>query len=58
MNSQVPNKHYIKNMHNRGAFAISTSISGDQMHGVNEIQRKLPAQASTAVGATGIGRVG
>ena len=58
VNSRVPQKHYIKRMHNKGAFAISTSISGIQMHGVNEIQRMLPVQASTAVGATGIGRVG
>ena len=58
VNSRVPEKHYIKRMHNKGAFAISTSISGIQMHGVNEIQRMLPVQASTAVGATGIGRVG
>ena len=58
VNSQVPEKHYIKRMHNRGAFAITTSESGEQMHGVDEIQRMLPVQASAAVGATGIGKVG
>ena len=57
-NSKVPEKHYIRRMHNRGAFAIPASASGRQMHGLGEIQRMLPVQASTAVGATGIGRVG
>jgi hypothetical protein len=42
INSDVPNNHYIRHMHSRGALALSTSGSGVQMHGVEEIKRMLP----------------
>lgn len=57
-NSQVPDKHYVKRMHNRGAFALPTSTSGCQLHGLKELKRMLPVRSLAAVGATGIGRVG
>lgn len=41
-NSDVPNNHYVRHMHSRGALALSTSGSGVQMHGVDEIKRMLP----------------
>jgi hypothetical protein len=42
INSDVPNDHYVRHMHSRGALALSTSESGVQMHGVDEIKRMLP----------------
>jgi hypothetical protein len=40
--SNVPDNHYVRHMHSRGALALSTSGSGVQMHGVDEIARMLP----------------
>lgn len=40
--SRVPDNHYVRHMHSRGALALSASESGVQMHGVGEITRMLP----------------
>ena len=42
MNTDVQNNHYVRQMQSRGALALSTSGSGVQMHGVDEIERMLP----------------
>lgn len=42
MTSNVPDTHYVRHMHSRGALAMSTSESGVQMHGIDEITRMLP----------------
>ena len=41
--SNVPENHYVRQMHTRGALALSTSGSGVQMHSVKEISRMLPS---------------
>ena len=41
--STVPDSHYVRRMHNRGALALATSESGVQMHGVEEVTRMLPS---------------
>jgi hypothetical protein len=41
--STVPEKHYVRKMHSRGAFALSVSESGNQRHGIEEVRRMLPA---------------
>lgn len=41
-NSSVPDNHYVRHMHSRGALALPTSTSGVQMHGMNEIKRMVP----------------
>ena len=46
--SNVPENHYVRQMHSRGALAFSTSGSGAQMHGVKEIGRMLPSTATVA----------
>ena len=40
--SGVPESHYIRRMHSRGALALSVSESGEQLHGIDEIMRMLP----------------
>jgi hypothetical protein len=44
--STVPDNHYVRRMHNRGALALAASSSGDQMHGVEEIARMLPSASN------------
>jgi hypothetical protein len=46
--SVIPDKHYVRNMHSRGAFALSVSASGDQMHGIVEVRRMLPALSNVS----------
>lgn len=41
--STVPEEHYVRDMHSRGALALSTSACGSQRHGIDEIRRMLPA---------------
>lgn len=41
--STVPDKHYVRDMHSRGALALSVSASGSQKHGIEELRRMLPA---------------
>ena len=38
----VPESHYVRRMHSRGALALSVSESGEQLHGIDEIMRMLP----------------
>lgn len=45
--SSVPDTHYVRHMHSRGALALSTSGSGVQMHGVSEITRMLPPNSKS-----------
>ena len=40
--SGVPESHYVRRMHSRGALALSVSESGEQLHGIDEIMRMLP----------------
>lgn len=40
--SEVPDNHYVRRMHSRGALALSVSESGEQLHGIEEIRRMLP----------------
>jgi hypothetical protein len=47
MASNVPDNHYVRHMHSRGALAMSTSGSGVQMHGVGEIARMLPPSSGS-----------
>jgi hypothetical protein len=44
--STVPARHYARDMHSKGAFALAVSTSGLQNHGINEIRRMLPARSS------------
>jgi hypothetical protein len=44
---RVPDNHYVRHMHSRGALALSSSGSGVQMHGVSEITRMLPASSKS-----------
>jgi hypothetical protein len=46
--SIIPDKHYVRKMHSQGAFALSLSASGDQMHGIDEIRRMLPAVSNSS----------
>jgi hypothetical protein len=46
--STIPDKHYVRKMHSKGAFALSHSASGDQMHGIDEIRRILPATSNVS----------
>ena len=46
--SDVPNKYYVRNMNSKGALALSTSSSGVQKHGVNEIKRMLPEESTSS----------
>lgn len=43
--SNVPGQHYIRQMQTRGAFALPRSASGEQNHGIQEINRMLPARS-------------
>ena len=45
-NSTVPDSHYVRRMHNRGALALATSDSGVQMHGVEEVTRMVPSASN------------
>ena len=47
LTSNVPDNHYVRHMHSRGALALSTSGSGVQMHGVGEIARMLPPSSES-----------
>lgn len=40
--SGVPESHYIRHIHSRGALALPVSESGTQLHGIDEIRRMLP----------------
>lgn len=44
--STVPGRHYARDMHSKGAFALSVSANGSQNHGIGEIRRMLPALSS------------
>ena len=46
--SDVPDKYYVRNMNSTGALALSTSSSGVQKHGVKEIRRMLPDEATSS----------
>jgi hypothetical protein len=46
--STIPDKHYVRKMHSKGAFALSHSASGDQMHGIDKIRRMLPATSNVS----------
>ena len=43
--SGVPESHYIRRMHSRGALALPISESGTQFHGIDEIVRMLPPES-------------
>ena len=45
--SDVPDKYYVRNMNSTGALALSTSSSGVQKHGIKEIRRMLPEEATS-----------
>jgi hypothetical protein len=44
--STVLGRHYARDMHSKGAFALSVSATGVQNHGLSEIRRMLPACSS------------
>ena len=44
--STVPSRHYVRDMHSRGAFALSVSSSAVQKHGITEMRRMLPARSA------------
>lgn len=44
--SEVPDNHYVRRMHSRGALALPVSESGEQLHGVEEIMRMLPPDST------------
>lgn len=46
--STVPRRHYVRDMANRGAFAMDTIEGGAQNHGLREIRRMLPAESGAS----------